>query len=154
MVIKNNNNVYMTSQKSATISYLIWSLIIIAMTIAMEVVLVQNFFKSPLNEAIGIAVIIHIAYIPFVALLTYSYLPAYKRRTNFPLYFMYIEDADMALLKRNYHICYVDQTGVLFIENTPLIRQAYRDWTLMHRVSNLREVKELLFREPATTSNT
>ena len=67
---------------------------------------------------------------------------------------MYIEDADMALLKRNYHICYVDQTGVLFIENTPLIRQAYNDWTLMHRVSNLREVKELLFREPATMSNT
>lgn len=154
MVIKNNNNVYMTFQKSATISYLIWSLITIVMTIAMEVVLVQNFFKSPLNEAIGVAVIIHIAYIPFVALLTYSYLPAYKRRTNFPLYFMYIEDADMALLKRNYHICYVDQTGVLFVENTPLIRQAYRDWTLMHRVSNLREVKELLFREPATTSNT
>ena len=143
----------MTSQKSATISYLIWSLIVIAMTIVMEVVLVQNFFKSPLNEAIGVAVIIHIAYIPFVALLTYSYLPAYKRRTNFPLYFMYIEDADMALLKRNYHICYVDQTGVLFVENTPLIRQAYRDWTLMHRVSNLREVKELLFREPTTTPN-
>ena len=154
MVIKNNNNVYMTSQKSATISYLIWSLIVIAMTIVMEVVLVQNFFKSPLNEAIGVAVIIHIAYIPFVALLTYSYLPAYKRRTNFPLYFMYIEDADMARLKRNYYICYVDQTGVLFVENTPLIRQAYRDWTLMHRVSNLREVKELLFREPATTPNT
>ena len=154
MVIKNNNNVYMTAQKSATISYLIWSLIIIAMTIAMEVVLVQNFFKSPLNEAIGVAVIIHIAYIPFAALLAYSYLPAYKRRTNFPLYFMYIEDADMALLKRNYHICHVDQTGVLFIENTPLIRQAYNDWTLMHRVYNLREVKELLFREPATTPNT
>lgn len=144
-VIKNNVNVYMTSQKSATTSYLVYGILGIILAIAIEVAVVWNFFHTTLNAAIGAAVIMQLSLV--FALLVVRMLPAYLRRTNFMMCFVLLEDANVASVKQNYHVCFVDEYGILFVDKKDV--SAYNDWLMLHNVTNLREVKEILFPEPA-----
>ena len=66
------------------------------------------------------------------------------------MYFAYIEDANMKSIKEKYHVCFVDETGVLFIDRDKKSRLAYDDWSMLHKVDNLSIVKECLFPEQLT----
>lgn len=146
MVIKNNNNVYVASQDSATVQYLVYGIIGILLAIAFEFAIIWNFFQSPLNEAIGLAVMLHI-FIPWILAVLIQFIPAYNRKTKFTMYFAYIEDADMKSIKHNYYVCNFDETCVLFIDDNKHDIRAYHDWVLMHRVDNLATVKDEIFSE-------
>jgi hypothetical protein len=134
----------MTSQDSASTSNLLYGIIGIVFVVALEYAAIWSFFQYPVGEAIGVAMLMQLALI-FVALLIY-HLPVYKRRTHFAMYFVYIENADIKSIKENYHICFMDETGVLFVDKNA--QRAYSDWALMHTVTNLSVVKEKLFPEP------
>lgn len=143
-VIKNNVNVYMTSRESATISYLIWGVLGIFLAIAIEFAVVWNFFHTTLSAAIGAAVIMQFALLFTFAVI--RMLPAYFRRTNFMMCFVPLEDANVVSLKQNYHICFVDEYGILFIDKKDI--EAYHDWSMLNSITNLRAAKEIMFPEP------
>lgn len=128
---------------SADWTYLLFGIIGIVLAVAFEVVAVSGFFISPIGEAVALAVPMQIAVL-FVLLLT-VHLSAYKRRAQFLLYFCKIEDVDIRAVKEKYHICFIDEYGVLFVEKADV--RLFNDWEMKYTISSARESEEKLFME-------
>ena len=79
-----------------------------------EGLIIKEFFKSPLDEILPLALLLQILVIPSVALA--SCLRDYIHRVKFNLYYCRLENGiDIDYIKNNYHIVNISINGVIFI---------------------------------------
>lgn len=141
MVI-NNGTVKSTAVWSADRLYLVQGVLGFFFFVLMEAMAVREFFVSSAREALGVALVLQIPAAATCLLSTVS-LKAYKRRAKFPLHFCRLENADIKALKQKYHICFIDEYGVVFIDMKD--HGFWCDWKLMHTPHSTREMEGQLF---------
>ena len=128
-MVLDTGTVKATSVWSATKAYLAIGIAGILLLVGMFGAVTYNFFISPLNEAIGAAIIVCLFAWVFPALLT-MYLPAYKRRQKFVMYRSDLNE-NVKWIKEKYHICLIDEHGVIFVNKND--RRAYDDWMMYQK---------------------
>lgn len=129
--------------KSATVTHLIYSIITAVMVFMLECVVIWHcFFRAEIAQDVGVLIIVQIPVL-LISLVPITHIPAYKNRQPFVLYFSRLEYADMTQIKNKYHICHIDDYGVIFVKNKDA--RLFDSWSLLYDIASTREIEMKLF---------
>lgn len=100
---------------SANNWYLFWGMVFICLIIALEGCAVRELFIAPINEAIGVAIILQLPC--FLCLWFTTLIRDWKYRKKFTLYYCKLETGvDIDHIKKNYLVVDINSNGVLFVK--------------------------------------
>lgn len=140
--IMDMSNVKTKEVWSANNWYLFYGILFICLIIALECCVIREFFVSPINEAIGVAVILQLPC--FICLLFTSLIGDWVHRTKFNLYYCNLKTGvDIDYIKENYSVEDINANGVLFVEK----KDSYNfcTWKLVQGYKSLYGAEEKLF---------
>lgn len=127
---------------SANNWYLFYGIIFICLIIALEGCVIREFFVSPINEAMGIAVILQLPCL--ICLLFTSLIGDWKHRSKFNLYYCKLATGvDIDYIKENFSIEDIDSNAVLFVEKKD--SHNFYTWKLVQGYTSLYEAETKLF---------
>lgn len=127
---------------SANNWYLFYGIVFICLIIALEGCAIREFFVSPVNEAIGVAVILQLPCL--ICLLFTSLIGDWKHRSKFNLYYCKLATGiDIDYIKENYCIEDIDSNGVLFVEKGD--SHKFCTWKIIQGYNSLYDAEIKLF---------
>ena len=127
---------------SANNWYLFFGIIFICLIFMLEGCVIREFFVSPMDEAIGMAVILQLPCL--ICLFFTSLIGDWKHRTKFTLYYCKLtSDVDIDYIKENYSIEDINSDGVLFVKKKD--SNNFYTWKLIQGYNSLYEVEDKFF---------
>lgn len=127
---------------SANSSYLFCGIIFIFLIFALEGCAIRNFFILPMNEAIGLTIILQIPCM--LCLIFASFISDWKHRTKFTLYYCKLTyGIDIEYIIENYSIGDIDSNGVLFVKKEDSCN--FHTWKVLQGYNSLHETEVKLF---------
>lgn len=122
--------------------YLFYGILFVVLILLLEFCVVRQFFISPIDEAIGLAVLLQLPCL--ICLLLTTMIGDWIHRTKFNLYYCRLENGiDIDYIKENYSVEDINSNGVLFVDKGN--SHNFCVWKLLQGYNSLYETEVKLF---------